>query len=207
MNEETVERMNPVLAHHEESGPAGLVSSPAGPAPLERFEEEYQKIGWWKGPHATREARARQHEFWSARGPEGIRWLVRRLREEWHIDALDGVASLLAEAGEATIPPILEELERQPARDQAEALLHALAWIAESGGAAQPGLTARLETVLAAFLWHDDSELRGRAASSACLLPRDQALGLLRRRLDKEADADVRRAIEEVINADGTRRG
>jgi hypothetical protein len=207
MNEESADRMNVVLTHHGESVAAGNASRPEISAPPERFEEEYQKIGWWKGPHATAEARARVRGFWSRQGGPGLRWLASRLRQEWHIDALEGVASLLAEAGEAAIPPILEELERQPARDQAEALLHALAWIGESGGAAQPDLTTRLEVVLAAFLWHADSNLRDWAASSARLLPRDQAVGLLRGRLDTEADADVRRAIEEVIDGDGTRRG
>jgi hypothetical protein len=206
MNEETADRMNGMLTHHEESVAAGIAPGPAGPAPPERFEEEYQKIGWWKGHHATPEARARVRDFWSRQGGPGLRWLASRLRQEWHIDALDGAASLLAEAGAAAIPPILEELERQPARDQAEALLHALAWIGESGGAAQPDLTARLEAVLAAYLRHDDSDLRDRAAGSARLLPRDQAIGLLRRRLVTEEDADVRRAIEEAIDGEGTRR-
>jgi hypothetical protein len=207
MNEETVDRMNFMTAQHQDGDAAGLVASPAGPTPTEGFEEEYRKIGWLKGPHATREARAQVRDFWSRQGAPGLRWLASRLRQEWHIDALDGVASLLAGAGEAAIPPILEELERQPTRDQAEALLHALAWIGEHGGAAPPSLTTRLEAVIASFLWHDDPDLRDRAAGSARLLPGEQALGLLRKRLDAEADADVRRAIEEVIDGETSRRG
>jgi hypothetical protein len=201
MNEETVDRMNVMLTHHEGSVAAGPAPGPAGPAPGEDFEEEYQKIGWWKGPYATPEARARVRDFWSRQGGPGLRWLASRLRQEWHIDALDGVASLLAKAGEAAIAPILEELERQPARDQADALLHALAWIGEYGGAAPASLTTRLEAVLASFLGHDDSDLRDWAARSARLLSREQASDLLRRRLETEADADVRRAIEEVISS------
>jgi hypothetical protein len=207
MNEETADRMDVLLTHHEESVAPGIAPGPTGPAPSVRFEEEYQKIGWWKGPRATPDVRARVRGFWSRQGGPGVRWLASRLRQEWHIDALEGVASLLAEAGEAAIPPILEELEREPARDQAEALLHALAWIGESGGTAQPDLTTRLEVVLAAFLQHGDSDLRDRAAGAARLVPRDRAFGLLRSRLDAEADADVRRAIEEVIDDDGMGRG
>jgi hypothetical protein len=207
MNEETVDRMSLVPTRHEGTGAAEVVASPAVPTPPEGFEEEYQRIGRWKGPCATPEARAQVRDFWSRQGEAGLRWLAGRLRREWHVDALDGVASLLARAGEVAIPPILEELERQPSRDQAEALLHALAWLAEHEDAVPPSLTTRLEAVLASFLWHDDPDLRDRAAGSTRLLPREQALGLLRRRLDAEADADVRRAIEEVIGDDAIRRG
>jgi hypothetical protein len=207
MNEEAVDRTNVMLTHHEGSVAAGPAPGPAGRAPAEEFEEEYQKIGWWKGPCATREARSRVREFWSRHGAPGLRWLASRLRQEWHIDALDGVASLLADAGEAAIPPILEELERQPARDQAEALLHALTWIGEQGGTAQPDAATRLEAVLTSFLWHDDPDLRDWAAGSTRLLPREQALGLLHRRLETERDADVRRSIEEVISGDARRQG
>jgi hypothetical protein len=207
MNEETVDRINLVLTQHGESGTAELAPNSAGRITSEGLEEEYQKIGWWRGPHATPEAQARLRDFWLRQGGPGLRWLAGRLRQEWHIDALDGVATLLARAGEAAIPPILEELERQPTRDQAVALLHALAWIGEDGVEAQASLTTRLEGVLASFLQHDDAGPREWAARSARLLPREQAAWLLRKRLEAEPDADVRHAIEEVIDVDATGRG
>jgi hypothetical protein len=214
MDEEATDRIDPMLTHgRERSTVAELAPSLAAPAPdpapapEEALEEEYQKIGWWKGPNATREARARQRDFWCHHGERGLRWLAGRLRREWHIDLLDGVASLLADAGSAGIAPILDELERQPARDQAWALLKALAWIGEEGVEVPPVSAARLEAVLAMLLQHDDTDLREWAADAARLLPRERALRLLRGRLDTEPDADVRQAIEAAIDAGAAGRG
>ena len=206
MNEETAHRTGVVLTDLDRAGNAGLAPSPAGPITTERFEEEYEKIGWLKGRHATPEALAQARDFWRRQGGPGLRWLVARLRQEWHIDALDGVASLLAAAGETAILPILEELERQPTRDQAGALLQALAWVGEDGIAATTSLAPRLEAVLVSLRQHDDADLRERAARSARLLPRAAAVGLLRGWLEGETDADVRRAIEEVLGVDATGR-
>jgi len=205
MNEETADGMGDVLTHPHGGGPAGFAPGAAGPIPTERLEEEYQKVGRWKGPHATPEARAQVRDFWQRQGGPGLRWLVARLRSEGHIDALDGVASLLAAAGETAILPILEELERQPTRDQAGALLHALAWIGEDGVAAPSVLAPRLEAALAS-LWQHDADLREWAARSARLLPRAHAVGLLRGWLERDADAEVRRAIGAVLGVDATGR-
>jgi hypothetical protein len=201
MNEETADRTGVVLTGPHGGGAAGFAPSPAGPIPTERLEEDYQKIGWWKGAHAMPEARAQVRDFWRLQGGPGLRWLAARLRPEGHIDALDGVASLLAAAGETAILPILEELERQPTRDQAGALLHALAWIGEDGVAASTALTPRLEAALAS-LWQHDADLREWVVCSARLLPRAYAVGLLRRWLDGETDAEVRRAIGDVLGVD-----
>lgn len=62
------------------------------------------------------------------------------------------------------ITPVLDELERQPSRDQAEALLKALGWLGEEGNAASPPSVARLGLVLATFLSGDDPGLREWAA-------------------------------------------
>ncbi len=206
MSEETADRMNVMLTHHEESGAAGLAPSPTGNVATEGFEKEYQRIGWWKGPYATPEARRGCASSGCVREVRACGGSRDGCAIEWHLDALDGVATLLAGAGESAIPPILEELERQPPRDQAEALLQALAWIGEDGVEAQPALTTRLQAVLAGFLQHDDAGPREWAARSARLLPREQAVGLLRTRLEAEPDADVRRAIEEVLDGDAAGR-
>ena len=129
----------------------------------------YQKIGWWKGPNATAEARTLVCEFWRAQGDQGLRWLVSRLRLEGHVDLLDGVASILAQIGETAIPPVLDELERQPSRDQAEALLKALGWLGERGNAAPPPLVARLGSLLGRFL------TRGRPRTARVGGPRGSA--------------------------------
>ena len=134
MNDETIDRIDALLRHHRDEGTVAQVSPPIVPPDSEEeLEDAYQKIGWWTGPNATPESQALVRDFWRLQGDRGLGWIVARLRREWHIDLLDGVASLLAQAGGAGILPILDELERQPRRDQAEALLKALGWMGEQG--------------------------------------------------------------------------
>jgi hypothetical protein len=207
MNDETIDRVDALLKHDREGESAAEVSSTlAPPCSEEGFEDVYQKIGWSKGPNATPEAQALVREFWRLQGARGLRWLVNRLRRERHIDLLDGVASLLAQAGLAGIPPILDELERRPSRDQAEALLKALGWMGEQGLEAEPSSVTRLEMALSMFLHHDDTGVREWAARAARLVPREQAVRLLRSQFDVEPDADVRQAMEETIGAGETGR-
>ncbi len=198
MNEEAVDRTNVMLTHHEGSVAAGPVPGPARRAPAEEFEEEYQKIGRWKGPDATRKARVTQHEFWRARGPEGVRWLVRRLRQERQLDALHGVASLLADLGESIIAPVFEELARNPSHDQALSLLWALVSLSESC----PTLRIEAgtsESVVADRLQDDDPDIREAAAEALRLLGPERSIGWLERRLRDEIDDDVRRTIEREL--------
>jgi hypothetical protein len=190
MNEDTDDRLDAMRTQQGE-GAAGLAPSAAGPAPAEEFEEQYQRIGRWKGPHGTREAQARVREFWLSQGSPGVRWLARRLREEGHVDVLHGASCLLWEAGLNAIPPILEELERQPAMDQADALLKALSWIGEDGVGAPRSLMARLEAALAGFLDHEAADVRESAALAMRLLPADRAAYWLRRRRPLETDPYV----------------
>jgi hypothetical protein len=200
MNKKPLDRSNTFSTRRGGAG-TDLEARPAFPtAPSEEvFEEEYQKIGWWKGPYAKPEARARVRDFWRLQGDRGLRWLAGRLRGEGHIDLLQGVASLLANAGSAGIPPILDELEHDPPLDQGVFLLKALGWMGEEGVEAQPTAATRLEAVLSTFLHHDNADLRESAVRAARLLPRERATGLLQGPLDAERDADVRQAIEEVI--------
>ncbi len=122
MSDKTTDQIGALLNDDRGVGTAAGAEVSHIPAPIsceDEFEAAYQKIGWWKGPNASAEAWARVREFWRHQGDQGFSWLASRLRREWHIDLLDGVASLLAEADGAAIPAILEELERQPSRDQA----------------------------------------------------------------------------------------
>jgi hypothetical protein len=198
MNEETVDRISLMPTQHEEDVAAGLAPGPAGPTPPQVFEEEYQKIGWWKGPEATREARASQHEFWRTRGLQGVRWLVRRLRQEWHIDAMHGAASLLADLGESIIVPVFEELARDPSRDQALCLLWALVSLSESSS------TLRIEagtseSILADRLQDYDPDIREAAAEALRLLGPERSVRLLEQRLRGETNVDVRTTIEREL--------
>jgi hypothetical protein len=171
------------------------IDEPVSAAPG-AFEEEYQKIGWWKGPHATSTARQGVREFWASQGPRGARWLVRRLRDEWHLDLLSGVANLLADLGEVSLRPILDELALDTSRDQAEALLKALGWMGTAGATA--GVCAgQLAPILAAFLTHDDPDLREAACRATSLLAPERARALLESRCAVEPSIEVRQAIEE----------
>ncbi len=202
MDEKTIDRTDALLKLDRDDVTAANVPPAEAALPREdSLEAMYQKIGWWKGPNATPEARTLVCDFWRDQGDQGIRWLVSRLRPEGHIDLLDGVASILAEIGATVITPVLDELERQPSRDQAEALLKALGWLGEEGNAASPPSVARLGLVLATFLSGDDPGLREWAARAARLLPTERAVGLLRSLLDAEPDADVRNAIQDTVAA------
>ena len=206
MNEKTIDRTDALLKLDRDDGTAADVPpAQAAVCSEDSLEAMYQKIGWWKGPNATAEARTLVCDFWRDQGDQGLRWLVSRLRLKGHIDLLDGVASILAQIGDTAIPPVLDELERQPSRDQAEALLKALGWLGERGNAASPPLVARLGLVLGKFLRGDDPGLREWAARAARLLPGERAVGLLGELLNAEPDADVRHAIQETVAASGTK--
>ncbi len=198
MNEETADRINLILTHHDESGAAGLAPSPGGPVPPAGFEEEYQKIGWWTGPYATPEARESRREFWRSSGMDGIRWLVRRLRQERRIDVLDDAASLLAELGEFILIPAFEELARSRSRDQALCLLWALVSLSESAP------TLRIEAgpsepILAARLHDDDPDIREAAAEAMRLLGPERSARWLEQQLRDETNDEVRQTIEREL--------
>jgi hypothetical protein len=146
------------------------------PAPEETLEEEYQRIGWWKGPNATRAARARQRDFWRSSGEAGVRWLVGRLRDEYHLETLHGVADLLADLGEIILGAIVEELSRGATGDQALCLLWALVSLSES----DPTLRlegARAESALVGLLQNEEPDVREAAAEAVRLLDSDRGAG------------------------------
>jgi hypothetical protein len=199
VNERTIDRLDPVLVHHEGGdAAAGLAPGPAGAVPTEAFEEEYRKVGWWKGPDATPEEKARRREFWRSSGMEGVGWLVRHLRQERHIDVLHGAASLLADLGEMILGPVLEEVARGGPRDQALCLLWALVSLSES----TPTLridAGSSEPILADRLRDDDRDLREAAAEALRLLGPERAIRWLEQGLRDETDDDVRRTIEREL--------
>ncbi len=206
MNEKTIDRTDALLKlDRDDVTAADVPPAEAAVCCTDSLEAMYQRIGWWKRPNATAEARTLVCDFWRDQGDQGLRWLVSRLRPEGHIDLLDGVASILAQIGDTAIPPVLDELERRPSRDQAEALLKALGWIGEQGNVASPPLVARLGPVLATFLSGDDPGLREWAARATRLLPRERAVALLEGLLNAEPEADVRHAIQETVAASATK--
>ncbi len=198
MNEETVDRMDLMLTHHGEGGAAGLAPATARPISADVFEEEYQRIGCWTGPDATPEAWESRREFWRSSGKDGVLWLVRRLRQERHIDVLDGAASLLAELGEIILVPAFEELGRSRSRDLALCLIWALVSLSESA----PGLRIGAgppEPILAARLQDDDPDIREAAAEAMRLLGPERAARWLEQRLRDETNEEVRQTIEREL--------
>ena len=82
---------------------------------------------------------------------------------------LHDAAALLADLGRASIGPIIEELDHDPAPDQALALFVALVRLGDS----HERLTlegAQGELVLADLLQHDDPDIREAAACAMRLL-------------------------------------
>lgn len=179
--------------------PKGPVDTKNGSAlfSTDEAESHYRTLGCWKGPASSSEMQESSREYWRRLAEPGVRWLVRRLRNERRVDALHGAASLLADLGVDCIKPILKELRREPTVDQALALLQALSWIAESSN---PRLkTIEAEVVLAAFLQHEQPDLREAAARAMRLLTPERSSHWLVSRLRDEPSADVRATLEEEL--------
>jgi hypothetical protein len=174
-----------------------LTGADTGAYPEERLEEEYRKIGWWKGPHAEKAAREAVRSFWKGLGTWGARWLARRLRRETHVDAVEGVANLLADLGAVAAGPVLEELEGTPSWDQAKALLTALRWLPSPGHLLTQD---RQQRAIAKFAADADADLREAACRATRVLPQPEALLVLRQALSAEENEDVRQAIEAEID-------
>src|SRR5271157_1840143 len=111
MNEKRIDRTDALFKlDRDDVTAADVPPAQAAVCCEDSLEAMYQKIGWWKGPNATAEARTLVCDFWRDQGDQGLRWLVSRLRPEGHIDLLDGVASILAQIGDTAIAPVLDEL-------------------------------------------------------------------------------------------------
>ncbi len=165
------------------------------PAEAEHF---YRPLGAWKGPLSSREVKQEALDFWRSSGEQGVRWLVARLRDEHHVEALHGAASLLGDLGEVILDPVFEELSRGAASDQAVCLLWALDSLSES----EPTLgleNARAELALADFLQSDDPDLREAAAEAMRILKSERATRWLEHRLRDETNPEVRKTIESEL--------
>jgi hypothetical protein len=162
---------------------------------LDEAERQFRGLGNWKHAEAGRAAR----EYWFGTGAQGVEWLVRRIRSERHVEVLHDVAALLADLGRVSIDPIIEELDRDPAADQALALLRALGWLGDSHE--RPTLEgAQGELILADLLQHDDPDIREAAAGAMRLLRPERAAHWLTRRRRVEPDSDVQAAIEDELS-------
>jgi hypothetical protein len=176
----------PVLT---ESGESRITFSPS------EAERYYSPLGAWKGPLAVREIQDEALRFWRRSGEEGVRWLIQRLRDEFHLETLHGVASLLADLGESILAPVFEELSRGASRDQALCLLWALDSLIES----DPSLrfeASEAELALADLLQNDDSDVREAAAEAMRLLRPERAVRWLEHRLRDETDTEVRQTVQ-----------
>jgi HEAT repeats len=175
-----------------ESGESRITFSASA---AERFSSP---LGAGKGPLAAREVQDEALRFWRWSGEEGVRWLIHRLRDEFHLETLHGVASPLADLGEFILAPVFEELSRGAARDQALCLLWALDSLIESDPSLQ--LEApEAELALADLLQNDDSDVREAAAEAMRLLRPERAVRWLEHRLRDETDAEVRQTIQREL--------
>lgn len=180
-----------VAGNHDPERPR---EGPAREFRPDEAERHFRGLGNWKHPETGRAAR----DYWFGAGAQGVEWLVRRLRSETHVEALHDAAALLTDLGRASVGPIIEELDRDPAADQALALLRALGWLGESHE--RPTLEgAQGELILADLLQHDDPDIREAAACAMRLLRPERAAHWLTRRGRVEPDAAVRAAIEDEL--------
>jgi HEAT repeats len=199
VDEITARVISACLSRAADESPSGL------PAPFsqEEAERHYQALGRWKGPLAAKDVQAAAQAFWRGSGVEGARWLVRRLRDEFHVETLHWAGSTLARMGTVAIGPILEALQGDAPPDQAVAVLHALGWIGEHETTDHP----LAELVLVKYLLHEDPDVRETACIALRLLPPERARTWLTRRLRDETDGEVRRTIEEELAAAQVSRG
>ncbi len=167
--------------------------------PSEAAEFQYRRLGRWSGADASPEIQAESLRFWRESGLLGVRWLIARLRDEPHDGRLRGAASMLADLGREGLIPILEALLGSPTTDQALALLWALGWLGDREQDGEP----QTELVLMQYLLDESPELREASARAMRLLPPGRARIWLARRLRDEPDHEVRRTIEEELEAAG----
>jgi hypothetical protein len=166
-------------------------------SPQQSFEQEYQKIGWWKGEHASPQAQERIRSFWMNSGRAGAEWLASRLRQETHSDVLDAAGSLLADIGRSAVEPILTELDNPTSQEHAKVLLLALGWMAPEEGAVH---AERIESMLRRFMAETRPELREAAAEATAILRASCARCLLSAVLEREPDEEVRGTLEAVLS-------
>lgn len=159
-------------------------------------EKAYRQIGWWKGPQPPRELRRERQSFWAAAGEGGVRWLIKRLRQEHNIEVLHGAASLLASLGPVIVPPILDELAGPHVGDNGLALLGALEKLPRDVGQAHE---TRLVDALQSYLGHPSLELREAAAGATAILPAERAIRMLQDALRLETNPVVRETLEDAI--------
>jgi HEAT repeat protein len=191
---------SPLLPERRESPPSSPGASDEGGAfPSDEAEVHYQRLGRWRGADASPEVQAESLRFWRGSGLGGIRWLIARLRDDSHDDRLRGAASMLADLGMESLGPILETLRDRPTADQALALLWALGWLGDRERSGEP----QTALVLVQYLLDESPELREAAARALRLIPPDHARTWLTCRLRDELDGEVKRTIEEELEAVG----
>ncbi len=197
-----------IVAWHEAARALKGQAMPAAEPPFdqqcdpEEADAQYRVLGAWKGPAARSEVQQAAKAFWRGAGSAGARWLVDRLRNESHVDALHGASSMLADIRESSLIPILEGLRRDPSVDQAIALLRALGWIGEAQQTDDP----RAEAAIVDFLFHEEPDVREAADAALCVVPPDRAAHWRARRLRVEQNQEVSRSILWRIQNTGDHR-
>jgi hypothetical protein len=178
----------------------GLIARLPSRDEQEQWETYYGQLGWTKGPFAASAVRNSTREFWLQRGAAGAEWLIDRIGNETHSDALDSVANLLADFGLRAVEHIFRKLQNEPTYDQSEVLLKALGWI-ESTDDAVPIDPELSEKTLARYFMAQDSDIRAAAYGATRILPRERAIALLRERKVSENDAFAVGALDEALEA------
>ncbi len=123
------------------------------------WEKHYQRLGRTVGEDATPEARQELATWWSDQCNDGIRWIVSRVRSEWHAEVMDAVTRVLITAGEDAAVLVLEALEQGSTEDGCRALVLALTKLPLTGIP-----NDRLKAVVRRLLDAQDPDLRELAA-------------------------------------------
>lgn len=188
---------SPMAARHPATKLAAF-ESPQQFNATRQLEEEYQKLGWTKGPLANEAAQTAVRNYWVALGERGAQWLIQRARRESHIEILSAIADILAEFGSGSAKLIAKELATGNCpMNQVSTLLKALGWVKIRK---RPMLLHRLTVLIREQLAHSEVEVRESAAVATRCLPTSIARELLYAALAVEPNRFVREAIEEEIS-------
>jgi hypothetical protein len=160
-----------------------------------KYEEAFERMGLWGGPHSSREALEKQWEFWREQGSRGSAWLLEKVGRENGNESMNAAANVLANMGPDSGSLILQHLRGSLSVEQAYCLLDALARLGPQAGAVE----GEFADLLRLYLLDEDIDLRLAAVTATSALSPRLALEILDLALAEEEDSDVRRAISDEI--------
>jgi hypothetical protein len=170
------------------------------PALVERpeYAQWYERLGRWTGPYGSRKAQEELLEQWRKEGWEGAAWIVPRLLDEHHLDAIAGASNALVRIGESAVPHLVAALEIAVTREVANPTLTLLRVLRDFDQIHQ--WTPRIRPLLRRLVSHFDTDVREAAYYLiAEALDEREAINLLTTARSSETDLQLRDLLTEML--------